>query len=197
MAFKTQIGPLSGQINLLISRTLSPAARSKKFAEFAKAGIAEADAVNSRALGRPVSRIVTVDGRAGAPIERVRPEGLIVAQWDVGAPALFWIWNALRDRSPFLTGKYRKGHKLLADGAELLFGAIIPIARSYLFVNAEPYSHKIEIGKTESGRDFEIMVPNRIYERVAREANSMFGQFLVIEYDASGKSPTITVKARG
>jgi hypothetical protein len=197
MAFKAQIGPFSGQINLLISQRLSPAARSKKFAEFAKAGIAEADAFNGKAMGRPVSRTVAVDGRAGASIDSVKPEGLIVAQWDVGTPAIIWIWNALRDRSPFLTGKYRRGHKLLADGAELLFGAIVPIARAYLFVNAEPYSHKIEVGKTESGRDFEIIVPNRIYERVAREADSMFGKFLIIEYDASGKSPTITVKARG
>lgn len=197
MAFKTQIGPFSGQINFLISKTLSPSARSKKFAEFAKAGITEADAINGRALGRPVSHTVTVDGQAGATIDSVKPEGLIVAQWDVGTPALIWIWNALRNRSPFLTGKYRKGHQLFADGAELALGAIIPIARAYLFVNAEPYSHKIEVGKTESGRDFEIMVPNRIYERVARETDSMFGKFLIIEYDASGKSPTITVKARG
>lgn len=196
MVLKTQTGPFSGNINLLISRTLSPSARSKKFAEFAKAGIAEADAINSRALGRVASRAVIVDGRAGAPIDRVKPEGLIVAQWDVGTPALTWIWNALRDRSPILTGKYRKGHQLFADGAELLLGAIIPIARAYRFVNAEPYSHKIEVGKTESGRDFEIMVPNRIYERVAREADSMFGKFLIIDYDNSGKSPVITVKPR-
>ena len=50
-----------------------------------------------------------------------------------------------------------------------------PLASEYVFLNTVPYARKIEIGKTESGRDFVIQVPNRIYERTANDAQARFG----------------------
>jgi hypothetical protein len=197
MVLKTNIEPFALKIDLLVNRTISPAAQSKAFASFAKAGIAIGDAANQRAFGASVPRKVSVDGRQGAALESVKPDGIIVAEWDTSSNAVNWIWDQLRQRSPVLSGRYRRGHKLFADGAEVSLGAAIPPAREYLFVNEEPYSHKIEIGKTESGRDFEIIVPNRIYERVADDASKQFGGLMSIVFDDSGKSPTITIRPNG
>jgi hypothetical protein len=36
-------------------------------------------------------------------------------------------------------------------------------------VNPVPYARRIEIGKTQAGRDFTLTEPNRIYERVAKQ----------------------------
>ena len=45
----------------------------------------------------------------------------------------------------------------------------------YTFVNVTDYARKIEVGKTESGRDFVVQVPNRIAERTAKDATKTFG----------------------
>jgi hypothetical protein len=194
MSIQSQIDPIGSTIQLMIDESVSPKARSQLFADFVKGGIAEAGEANHH-LGVTAPPIVTVDGQRGASIDRVKPDGTVVAEWDTATPAVLWIWNALRDRSPRLTGKYRDSHQLICDGREISFGDDIPVAQIYVFTNPEPYAHKIEIGKTESGRDFEIKVPNRIYERVASEAAAAFPG-LAIAFDDSGKSPSITVTAK-
>lgn len=45
------------------------------------------------------------------------------------------------------------------------------------------YARKIEFGKTESGRDFVISVPNHIYERVAEDARTKFRDVADIAYE--------------
>lgn len=183
-------------VDLLLSDLTAPAAVNREIAAFAANAIAEVDQVNARAMGRPVAKVVTVDGRQVA-LDRARPGSVIVAEWDLALPAIEWIWRELRDRSPLRSGRYRQAHRLLADGLELAFGAAVPAAQFYRFVNRELYAHKVEIGKTESGRDFVIQVPNRIYQRVALRAVALFGAALQIEFDGSGKFPEITVKPRG
>lgn len=150
--------------------------------------------VESRGLSVVVPSLpVRVDGILQLPLART---GLIVAQWLFTAAilakllrlrrgtgqddVLTWIARTLRDRSPVRSGTYRDSHLLLADGvivataADVIAGANIPDAREYSFVSPEPYSRKIEVGKTAAGRDFVIAVPNRIYERTARDANGKF-----------------------
>ncbi|WP_445490191.1 hypothetical protein [Rhodopseudomonas sp. RCAM05734] len=194
MPIQSKIDPIGSTIQLMIDESVSPRARSQLFADFVKGGIAEASDMNRR-LGVTAAPVITVDGQRGASIDRVKPDGAVVAEWETATPAVLWIWNALRSRSPRLTGKYRDSHQLICDGREISFGDNIPVAQTYVFTNPEPYAHKIEIGKTESGRDFEIKVPNRIYERVATQAATAFPG-LAITFDDSGKSPSITVTAK-
>ncbi|WP_445488588.1 hypothetical protein [Rhodopseudomonas sp. RCAM05734] len=194
MPIQSQIDPIGSTIQHMIDQSVSPKARSQLFADFVKGGIAEASEAN-RQLGVTAPPIVTVDGQRGASIDSVEPDGNVVAEWETATPAVRWIWNALRERSPRLTGRYRDSHKLSCDGHEIAFGDEIPLARTYVFTNPEPYAHKIEIGKTHSGRDFEINVPNRIYERVASLATVAFPD-LDIAFDDSGKSPSITITAK-
>ncbi len=128
-------------------------------------------------------RTITVDGRTNAPLTDVKPDGgSIIVEWELIGDVLVWIGNTLRDRSPVLTGAYRDAHTLFADGTEVDLDAEVPSASEYTFLNPLPYARKIEIGKTRSGRDFVISVPNRIYERTADDAKKRFGNLANIRF---------------
>ena len=176
MAVKTRIDSVAADINLFVSRDLSPAGQSRAIAEFARGAIAEADQTNRRILGRIPPRTVTVDGRQGGQLDSVRPSGgTIIAEWEIVSDVLIWIGDTLRARSPIVSGDYRDGWTLLADGRTIEEGQQVPHAEVYTFVNVVPYARRIEVGKTESGRDFVIQVPNRIAERTAKDAAARFG----------------------
>jgi hypothetical protein len=182
MAVKVRITPFERSIKLLVDGRLSPKARSERVAAFARKEIAVADEQNRRALGTVPPKTVTVDGRQGAPLESVNPDrGTIIAEWSLVGDVLQWIFATLRARSPRLKGKYIEGHTLFADGSECDANNP-PLASEYTFLNLVPYTRKIEIGKTKSGRDFVIQVPNRIYERTADDARSRFGNVAKIRF---------------
>jgi hypothetical protein len=77
--------------------------------------------------------------------------------------------DELRKASPVASGDYVRSHTVYVNGVEV---AAIPETISpsdeIMIANPVPYSRKLEIGKTESGRDFLVSVPNRIYERTAK-----------------------------
>lgn len=182
MPIKTRIDPIATSISLVVANTLSPAAQSKAVADFARVAIADADDTNRKVLGRVPPKTITVDGANGAALDSVRPGGAgIIVEWEIVADVLIWIGQALRDRSPKVSGDFRDGWTLLADGTEVPRGGKIPDAEVYTFVNVVPYARKIEVGKTESGRDFVIQVPNRIAERTAKDAQSRFGNIAKIK----------------
>lgn len=181
MVVRTRIAPLAQTIKLLVANTISPEAQKAAVANFATGAIAEADATNRRVLGRVPPRTVTVDGRAGAALTSVNPDGgTIIVEYELIADVLVWIGDTLRARSPIQSGHYRDGWTLLADGHEVAIGDDVPPAEEYTLVNTEPYSRKIEVGLTKSGRPFVIQVPNRIAERTATDAASRFGNMAKI-----------------
>ncbi len=102
---------------------------------------------------------------------------------------LAWIATQLRDGSPVLSGAYRDAHHLYADGTPLMdAGAVtedvrLPEAQEFSFSNTVPYSRKIEMGVTKSGRAFVISVPNHLYERVAKDASERFQGLAEIAYE--------------
>jgi hypothetical protein len=102
---------------------------------------------------------------------------------------LAWIADELIARSPFVSGNYRDAHALYADQRFLMAAedvtadSKLPAAKEWSFTNAIPYARKIEFGKTQSGRDFVVQVPNRIYERVAQDAAARFGRMAKIEFE--------------
>jgi hypothetical protein len=176
MAVKTRITPLAETIKLLVANTISPEAQKQAVASFAQGAIAEADATNRRVLGRLPPRTITVDGRQGAALTDVKPDGgSIIVEYELITDVLVWIGDTLRERSPVQSGKYRDSWTLLADGVEVGQGEAVPGAETYTFVNEVPYARKIEVGLTKSGRPFVVQVPNRIAERTAKDAASRFG----------------------
>lgn len=183
MAVKVKFTAFEKTIKVLIDSRLSPQARSLRFAQFAYQKIAETDDQNRRALGSVPPRTVTVDGRLGAPLDSVKPDnGVIVAEWRLVGDVVAWIADTLKQRSPVQSGQYKNHHILYADGVEVLASDDPPVAKEYIFLNPLPYSRKIEIGKTESGRDFVIQVQNRIYERTADDASKRFGNIAKIRF---------------
>jgi hypothetical protein len=183
MALTVRVQPVEKSVEASIRADLSPAAQKKEAAKFAKAGIDEADAKNRQILGRNVPRTITVDGTEGALLESVNPDGgNITAEWELVDGLLRWIGDTLIERSPHLSGAYKRGHTLYADGAEVPIGGRIPDADEYVFANHVPYARRLEIGKTKSGRPFLIEVPNRIYYHTAKDARDKFGNQADIKY---------------
>lgn len=187
MAVRTRIEPIDSWVSVVVDEDLAPQARSELIATFARSSIAETREANRTLLGRDTPETVFVDGKRGAPLENVNPDrGVIVAEFDLVLDVLNWIWNRLLESSPVLSGEYKQGHKLFADGAEISTGGEIPDAAEYAFTNTVPYARKIEVGKTKDGRDFVIQVEPKIYDRVAREARGRFGNIAQIGYTFRG-----------
>jgi hypothetical protein len=183
MAVKTRIDSIAKDISIIVNRDLSLAGQSLAIADYARGEIAKADEKNKRVLGRVPPKTITVDGRKSAPLDSVRPNnGSIITEWELIGDVLVWIGDTLRERSPVISGEYRDAHTLYADGTEVEIGGDVPANVSELvFLNPLPYARKIEIGKTQSGRDFVIQVPNRIYERTANDARKRFGNLATIK----------------
>ncbi len=78
MPVVTKVEPIAKDIEIMISETLSPAARSAAFADFARAQLAEGEQINQSVLGRIPTHRTFVDGAEGAIEDNVRPDGVIV-----------------------------------------------------------------------------------------------------------------------
>jgi hypothetical protein len=184
---RTKITPINQWIELVVSRNLSPKARQEAVAKFARSRLAETQAANAAALGQAPDYTQTVDGKRGAALETVNPDrGRITFEFDIVTDVLTWIMQELRHRSPVLSGAYREGHRLFADGVEVDI-ANVPPAEEYSFTNTVPYSRKIEVGTTKSGRQFTINVDEyRPYDHVSAEAARRFGNIARIGYTFRG-----------
>lgn len=203
MPVRARIDPVERITEAQIRADLLLPEQKRAAADFVRAGIAEADATNQRILGRIPPKTITVDGRRGAALESVNPNGGdVIVEYDVFVDVLRQIADMLVERSPVVSGAYKRGHTLFADGREVPLGGNIPLADEYVFINSVPYARKIEVGKTKSGRAFVIQVPNRIYERTAKDAKSRFGNSADISFGyrqaqgSSATSPAIIVRTR-
>ena len=56
---------------------------------------------------------------SGASEDRVRPNGVIVYEFDLAVSLFSWIDEQLVLVSPVKTGKYKKSHRFYADGVEV------------------------------------------------------------------------------
>jgi hypothetical protein len=107
---------------------------------------------------------------ANRNIDSVKLPGPIVARFDYRREIALFTLEALRKASPVVSGKYRNSHTILLNGQQVdVLPQNIPASAVITIVNPVPYARRLEIGKTESGRDFVIRVPNRIYERTAKQ----------------------------
>ena len=180
---RTKVEPIETAIKLVVSDLLSPKAQSVAIANYARGQLREAQEVNRSILGRIPPHKTAVDGRPGAPLETVRPNGgVIIFEFELVGDVLKWIADELVRRSPRDSGDYIRGHTIFADGREIRLGAQVPAANEYSFTNTVPYARKLEVGRTKSGRAFLVSKPNRIYERTARDARARFGNIGKITY---------------
>ncbi|MGE0575385.1 MAG: hypothetical protein AB7F22_10640 [Reyranella sp.] len=196
MTIRTRIQPIADWVSVVVRDDLSPAAQSAAVAQFARDRLGEAREKNRTILGRVSTHRTFVDGRENVPLESVRPKGgRIVFEFDLVEDALQWIWATLRERSPVVKGDYLRGHRVFADGIEVLATDAVPAAAEYAFLNIVPYARRIEVGKRADGTPFLLQVPNRIYERTAEDARRRFGNIASIKFGY--RSPVMAYQAAG
>ena len=164
-----RVQPLRIDLRVAFDKLMSPEARSKLLADFAREKRDDALATNAKETGgAPPEYDTFVDGVAEAPLERVRPDGTIAFSFHLMGEALTWIDQQLIGASPKLSGLYSKSHVLFADGTEC-DTANPPQASEYVFLNLQPYARKIENGLSRQA-------PEGVYEAVAALAQQRFGR---------------------
>jgi len=144
-------------------------------AAFARQEINEAKQINRNALGRDPPVKVFVDGREGAELEAVKPDGIIVAEFELVTEVLVWIARQLEQHSPVKSGLYRRSHIVLADGVEIVASEDVLAAKEYVFINVVPYARKIERGSSSQA-------PDGVYQAVAALARQRFGNVARITF---------------
>lgn len=189
MDIKVRLDPIEKDVAILFPDAFSPRQRSLELARFARDGIDQADAQNAAAVGHQMPHTETVDGREGAPLNSVRPNGVIVAEWTLFDEMFQWIAEQLSKHSPVggamdtrpgHPGLYRASHVFLADGSQVFPGEVVPAADEYVFVNTVPYARKIERGLSPQA-------PEGVYETVAVLASRRWGNLARVRF--SYRSP--------
>lgn len=176
-----------------------PAERSRAFAGMARQEIAKANQQNRGALGANIPYTVAVDGREGAPLDSVKPDGgRIEAKWQLFADAFRWIHDQLVISSPIgpaVNGHYYLEHEFTADGVPA--DPVRPplTATVWRFTNTMPYARKLE-------RQYGV------YEGVADAAHDRFRRMLDIRFGYvsqvqgtkksvnEGRTPTIVIRRK-
>ena len=197
MALTTRVQPIVRDVELMAREDLGPKARSAMLAAFAAETIEEAKAQNKQVLGVVPPYDVYVDGREGAPLTEVKPDGVIRAEFQLVNEVLDWIYQQLETHSPRLTGHYASSHVLFADGTETSVTNPAP-AEEYVFVNTTPYARKIE--GTKGRPPSSPQAPDGVYQAVATLARK-FSNVAKVTFSyrtvADGeRNPAIIVRLR-
>ena len=184
--------PIAKDIEVLLG-DLQGQAASQLLAAFAQEEIDNAKKINASALGRVPPYKTFVDGKQGAPLDSVRPNGVIVTEFELVQDVLVWIAEQLFKFSPVKSGLYQKSHELFADGRHVeALGQLIPIADEYIFVNTVPYARKIERGLSSQA-------PEGVYQAIAALARTRFGNITKTSYTfatlpGGERNPAIVVR---
>lgn len=187
MAVRTRIEPIDRDIVLMLGG-LSPEARSGLLADAARDALADAQTQNAAVLGTVPPHDTYVDRIEGAPIERVRPDGVIQFEFRLLDDVLLWISEQLVRRSPVKTGRFSASFALFADEVEVDIVNPPLGAQSYAFVNLAPYARKIERGQSPQA-------PDGIFEAIAILAARRFGNIAEVRF--TFRSPILPYIAGG
>lgn len=115
-------------------------------------------------------------------LESVRLPGPIVFRYRYLREIVLVGLRELEAASPVDSGRYKRSHLLWINDIAVARGAPIKAGDSVMLANTVPYSRRLEIGKTESGRNFLVSVPNRIYERVAKKLQQRYRNAATITF---------------
>jgi len=149
-----------------------------------KYGVAALPAITARVAREELAKVMAeapapyrqfVDGAEGAPLEHVRPGGVIMFKFSRIAPVIDWIYEELLRRSPVgpdKGGHYRDDHWLFVNGEkvdvpELERTAVIKPGSEIIIIDARPYARKIEAGAS-------LQAPDGVYELTATAARNRF-----------------------
>jgi len=169
-----------GDLRLIISESLGPKAVSAAIAKVARQALAEAEAINAAALGRPVAYKTLVDGRESSDLDSVRPDGTIVGIFDLKIDLLSWIEQQLIAHSPVRTGRYQKSHRVFVDGAVTAIADIAAGVSQVVFAPLSAYAPEIEPHDGKPGESRKA--PDGVYQAVAALARQRYGTIADISF---------------
>lgn len=182
-------------VNIVSSNTMDflgsgalAAAQKSAVQAVARDVLAKAEQQNAAVLGRVPAHTTTVDGRAGASLDDIKPSaGRITFAFDVAALSLRRVvvaaLDALRAASPVVSGAYRDGHTLYLNGAPMNdVPADIKETDQILISNPVPYSRRIEVGRTKSGRSFTISAKPHVYERTGHMIATKYADVATVDF---------------
>jgi len=162
---------------------LTGEARRRRLVALSYEVIAEAAALNRAAIGHDVGYETIVDGRPGAPIDAVKPGGVVVALFAVHAAAIDFTWETLAGLSPVDENPktidnivYRDRHLLLVNGEEREPPVSVEPDDVVTFVNLLPYARRIEQGHSKK------QAPDGVYEVGAAIVKARFGNIVNVRF---------------
>lgn len=165
---------LLDDIKIINDQELSRDALAKTFQEFARDVIREeapkgysVDSAGRVRDARGRFAKVTINQRE-ALLRQAEIQDTIEVSFVDPTEMLQFIGRTLETFSPVgPTGRYRRSHRLYADGREIDFDGDIPPADQYVFVNTVPYARKIERGMSSQA-------PEGVYQVTAALARRQF-----------------------
>jgi len=151
---------------------LDPKSRAMEFANFAAREIAKTDRQNDAKVGFDLPYQTYVDGVASKNLHAVRPDGRIIAEWEFSSGVVAWVYSALREKAPVLTGAYRNAISIFADGVLVADPLAAEGAESVVIVSTVPYARKLE---GISGKKYmSSRAPDGVFQVVAAVAAKRF-----------------------
>lgn len=124
-----------------------------------------------------------VDGRKGAPLESVRPDGATETHFHALQIPVDWVYAEWVRQSPVGPpegGHYRDDIDLFVDGVrrDAAEGGTVDVsqAREVVIVSLRPYARKL-------ARGLSVQAPEGWIELIAREAKRRFGDMARIDFD--------------
>ncbi|MFD2234826.1 hypothetical protein [Phaeospirillum tilakii] len=154
---------------------------------------------------RPTDYDQAIDGVPGRAIEQIDPFGRAYFHFRYGAEVVGFALEALRAVSPVLSGAYRRGHEVFADGALVTDLSQIGDAKTVVITNTLPYARKIEGGRRVKAKDdapaqrkgSSAQAPDGVYELTAKTVNRRFGNIVKTRFGYVGVDGAEGAKGRG
>lgn len=183
MAIKARVDVFTRENLFSPAGGLSPQDISAQFAAAVARDIAEIDADNASAAGRALPHHTFVDGAETDNLARVRPDGVIVATWELGAEVVRYVWDQLQRAAPRRSGRFAKSQRLYADGVEVDTPEDTIGAAEVVIASTVPYARKIEGQFSKKGGAWATN-PNGLYHATAALAASKFGNIAKIKFES-------------
>ena len=184
MALKARMSVISRDVVFRPGSGLSPQETSAQFAKFASKQIAEIDAENASEAGHALPRQTFVDGRESDDFARVRPDGVIVATWALGAEVVRYVYDLIVQSAPKRSGRFAKSQTIYADGIEVETPEDTIGAAQVVISSTVPYARKIEGKLIGPSRSKGSWVTNQfgVYHAAAAMASSKYGNIAKIKF---------------
>lgn len=175
----SNIQSIDEDIRLILTEELSPAAQSTALVVQAQQALVEAQAFDLQALGRVPSFITLIDGavtiwRGLQMLNAIRPSSVITFEFNVFEDVVPFALQALIDRSPEASGRYKRSWFVMVDGRRVA-PEDVPPGSSVIIANDQPYSRKIDVGHMK------MSVPPGIVEAARQDVMGRFGNSVTVE----------------